>query len=136
MLKPENSSVELTIEGASAACRDTWVDEGDRGKIQSQAFKMMDIPKHPHLVFPSRQIVPLGSGRFQVKGSLEIRGLAAPVTLEVTLNATGQGTLDFQGHAQVLMTDYGLKPPSAALGLIGTKKEMSVAFALKATRTR
>jgi Uncharacterized conserved protein len=131
---PENSTVELTIEGASAACRDTWVSEGDRGKIQSQAFKMMDIPKHPHLLFASRQIVPLGSGRFQVKGSLEIGGIKAPVTLEVTLNGTSDDALDFQGDAQVRMEDYGLKPPGAALGLIGTKNEMRVEFTLKAKR--
>ncbi len=36
--EPESSTVELTIEGASAACQDTWVSESDRGKIQAQAF--------------------------------------------------------------------------------------------------
>jgi polyisoprenoid-binding protein YceI len=132
--EPENSTVELTIEGASAACQDTWVNESDRGKIQAQAFKMMDVPKHPYLRFTSRQIIPLGGGRFQVKGSLEIRGIAAPVTLEVTLSGTGLDTLDFQGNARVLMEDYSLKPPGAALGLIGTKSEMKVAFELRAKR--
>lgn len=132
--QPENSTVELTIEGASAACQDTWISESDRGKIQAQAFKMMDIPKHPHLLFTSRQVIPLGGGRFQVKGSLEIRGVAAPVTLEVTLAASEPDTLDFQGNAPVLMGDYGLKPPGAALGLIGTKNEMRVEFKLRARK--
>jgi polyisoprenoid-binding protein YceI len=95
---------------------------------------MMDIPKHPHLLFTSRQVIPLGGGRFQVKGSLEIRGVAAPVTLEVTLAGSQPDTLDFQGNAQVLMGDYGLKPPGAALGLIGTKNEMKVEFKLRARR--
>jgi polyisoprenoid-binding protein YceI len=133
--EPENSTVELTIEGASAACRDDWVSESDRGKVQSQAFKMMDLPKHPHLIFTSHQIIALGGGRFQVKGPLEIRGIKAPVTLEVTLNGTEGDILDFQGHAQVLMSDYGLKPPGAALGLIGTKNEMRVEFKLRAKKT-
>ena len=132
---PANSTVELTIEGASAACRDDWISESDRGKVQSQAFKMMDLPKHPHLIFASRQITSLGGGRFQVKGSLEIGGIKAPVTLEVTLNGTGDDALDFQGHAQILMTDYGPKPPGAALGLIGTKNEMRVEFKLRAKKT-
>jgi polyisoprenoid-binding protein YceI len=132
--EPENSTIELTIEGASAACQDTWVNESDRRKIQDQAFKMMDVPKHSHLLFTSRQVIPLGGGRFQVKGSLEIRGIAAPVTLEVTLGGTGPDALDFQGNARVLMGDYSLKPPGAALGLIGTKNEMRVAFELRAKR--
>jgi polyisoprenoid-binding protein YceI len=134
--KPENSTVELTIEGASAACRDDWVSESDRGKIQNQAFKMMDVPKHPQLRFSSGQINQLGAGRFQVKGSLEIGGIAKPVSLEVTLNGTGRDTLDFEGYAQILMSDYGLKPPGAALGLIGTKNEMRVEFKLSASRSR
>ncbi len=132
--QPENSTVEFAIEGASGACQDTWISESDRGKIQAQAFKMMDIPKHPHLHFTSRQVIALGGGRFQVKGSLEIRGIAAPVTLEVTLAASEPDTLDFEGNAQVLMKDYGLKPPGAALGLIGTKNEMRVEFKLRARR--
>jgi hypothetical protein len=33
------------------------------------------------------------------------------------------------------MTDYGLKPPGAALGLIGTKNEMRVEFKLRAKKT-
>ena len=132
--EPESSTVEFAIEGASATCQETWVSEGDRGKIQAQAFKMMDVPSHPHLRFTSRQVVPLGGGRFQVKGSLEIRGIAKPVTLEVTLNSTGDDTLDFEGKARVLMGDYGLKPPGAALGLIGTKNEMRVEFKLRARR--
>jgi polyisoprenoid-binding protein YceI len=131
---PENSAVELTISGASAACQDAWVGESDRGKILNQAFKMMDVPKHPRLLFTSRQIIPLGGDRFQVKGFLEIRGIKAPVTLEVTLSGTEHDALDFQGHAQILMEDYGLRPPTAALGLIGTKNEMRVEFKLRAIR--
>jgi polyisoprenoid-binding protein YceI len=129
---PEKSSIELTIEGASAACQDTWVSESDRGKILSLASKMMDVPKHPRLLFTSRQVIPLGGGRFQVKGSLEIRGIAEPVAVEVTLAGAGPDTLGFQGNARVLMGDYGLKPPGAALGLIGTKNEMRVEFELRA----
>ncbi len=93
---------------------------------------MMDVPKHPHLLFTSRQVIPLGGGRFQVKGSLEIRGIVKPVTVDVTLAGAGPETLGFQGNARVLMGDYGLKPPGAALGLIGTKNEMRVEFELTA----
>jgi hypothetical protein len=34
------------------------------------------------------------------------------------------------GHAVVRLKDYGLKPPTAALGTIGTKNEMTVEFSL------
>ena len=38
----------------------------------------------------------------------------------------------FEGAATVRLTDYQLKPPSALLGAIGTKNEMTVSFTLKA----
>jgi hypothetical protein len=34
------------------------------------------------------------------------------------------------------LKDYGLKPPSAALGLIGTADEMHLEFALRGTKVR
>jgi hypothetical protein len=39
--------------------------------------------------------------------------------------------LMFRGTARVLLTDYGLKPPAAPLGAIGTKNEMEFSFSLE-----
>jgi hypothetical protein len=42
----------------------------------------------------------------------------------------------FTGSATVRITDFGLKPPSAALGVIGTKDEMTFSFVLRAAASR
>ena len=36
----------------------------------------------------------------------------------------------FRGDARIRLTDYGLKPPTAALGLVGTKDDMDFNFVL------
>jgi hypothetical protein len=36
-----------------------------------------------------------------------------------------------EGGATIKMTDYGLKPPAAALGTIGTKDEMRIEFRIR-----
>ncbi|MGD0014071.1 MAG: YceI family protein [Bryobacteraceae bacterium] len=131
---PANSGMELTLEAASAVCQDTWVSPKDLKKVQKQAFEMMDVTQHPQLSFSSQRIVPLGGNRFQVEGLLNIRGIAKPVTVTVTLAEQGDDTLVFSGGAEVRMQDYGLKPPSAALGMVGTKNGMNVAFVLQAKR--
>ena len=133
LASPENAAMHLTLEAASAVCQDTWVSQSDLKKIQNQAFTMMDVANHPQLVFSSQRIVPLGADRYKVEGSLDIRGIAKPVTVNVTMSRQDDGTLVFNGAAEVRMKDYGLKPPSAALGLIGTKDEMKVTFLLRAT---
>ena len=38
-----------------------------------------------------------------------------------------------EGTALIRLTDYGLKPPTAAPGAIGTKNEMSFHFIVTAT---
>jgi polyisoprenoid-binding protein YceI len=133
---PENSRVEASVEGASAECQDTWESPSDLKKVQDKALEMMDVAKHPQLLFTSQRIVPLGGDRFKVEGQLTIRGIAKPVSVDVTLAEKDGGVLAFKGTAEVLMKDYGLKPPSAALGTIGTKNEMHIEFALLAWRTR
>ena len=40
------------------------------------------------------------------------------------------GNQSYRGSAKIRLTDFGLKPPSAALGLVGTKDEMTFAFVL------
>jgi polyisoprenoid-binding protein YceI len=129
---PELSTVQLSIEGASAVCQDTWVGPSDLQSIQNKAFEMMDVAKHPQLVFSSERIVAVGSNRFQVQGSLSMRGIARPAVVTVVMIRQDDATLLFSGSAEVRLKDYGLKPPSAALGLIGTADQMHLEFALRA----
>jgi polyisoprenoid-binding protein YceI len=133
---PENSRVELKVEGTSAACQDTWVSPSDLQKVQAKALEMMDVAKHPQLLFTSQRIVPLGGDRFRVDGLLNIRGISKPVSVDVTLSGQDGEVLTFKGSAEVRLQDYGLKPPGAALGLIGTKNEMNLEFVLLARRAK
>ena len=133
---PENSRVELTVEANSAACQDTWVSPSDLQKVQAKALEMMDVAKHPQLLFTSQRIVPLGGDWFRVEGLLNVGGTPKPVSVDVRLAGQGGEVLTFTGSAEVRLKDYGLKPPGAALGLIGTKNEMSLEFVLLARRVK
>jgi polyisoprenoid-binding protein YceI len=133
---PENSTVQLTIEGGSAVCQDTWVSSSDLRSIQNKAWELMDVARHPQLVFSSERIVAFGSNRFQVHGFLVIRAIAKPAVVTVVMVRQDEETLLFNGGAEVRLKDYGLKAPNAALGLIGTADEMHLEFALRGTRVR
>ena len=133
---PENSTVQLSIDGASAICQDTWASPSDLRNIQNRAFEMMDVAKHPQLVFSSERIVAGGDNRFQVQGSLSIRGIARPAVVTVVMVRQDDETLLFNGSAEIRLKNYGLKPPSAALGLIGTADQMHLEFALRGTKVR
>jgi polyisoprenoid-binding protein YceI len=128
---PQKSQVRFTVDAASIALHDTWVSEKDRAKIVKFALtEMLHAERYPELEFTSTRVAPAGVGHFEVQGTLGMAGISKPVSVQVTLGAD----LSIQGSAKLKMTDWGMKPPSAALGAIGTRDEMSVAFVLKPAR--
>jgi len=129
---PTRSQVQFTVEAASIVSHDTWVSESDRKKVIGYALgsHVLDAERYPEIAFASSRITPAGAGAYDVEGMLTIRGAPKPV------HVTVQPDFSFQGTALLRMSDWGIKPPSAALGLIGTKDEMRFSFTLKATPTR
>ena len=132
--RPGSSEVRITIDARSASCRDTWVSAKDLRKIQEYALKeMLAAEQYPKITFASSAIREVATGRYEVQGMLTIRGLAKPAVVMVSVNP---GPLSFQGNAQLRLSDYGLKRPSAALGTIGTKDEMSFSFSFSPAARR
>jgi polyisoprenoid-binding protein YceI len=128
---PTQSQVELAIDAASVICRDTWVDEKDRARILAFALHdMLDAERHPRLMFRSTGIVLKGEHIFEAVGILSVRGIEKPATVTVVIDDRGGEPASLTGQAIVRLKDYGLKPPKAALGAIGTKDEMTVEFRL------
>jgi polyisoprenoid-binding protein YceI len=128
---PNQSQVELTIEAASAICKDSWVSEKDRRNILTFMLRdMLDAERHPRLAFKSNAIVLRGERSFDVTGNLAVRGIEKPARVSVTIDDGGGALESVSGQSVVRLKDYGLKPPRAALGTIGTKDEMTVEFQL------
>ena len=126
---PERSKIELEIESRSAVLKDDWVSTKDVEKILETAqMDLLDSAKYPKLRFVSTSVAAAANGHFTVTGNLTIRNITNAVTVAVV----SKGGEVFEGTAKVKLTDYKLKPPSAAFGAIGTKDEMTVTFTLKA----
>ena len=132
--RPAASAAELVIDSDSLKCHDTWVSDTDLRKIEEFARKdMLGIPKHSQIQFRSHRIEQ-SAGGYKVTGQLTFRDNSKPVVLDVTLSPAG-GTLWIDGRAEIRLTDYGLKPPTAALGTIGTRDEMAFEFHVLATES-
>ncbi len=127
---PAQSQVQLTVEAASIISHDAWVSESDRKKLIDYTLgpHVLDVKRYPEITFASSRIAPAGAAAYDVEGMLTIRGVPKPVIVHVT----ARPDFSFQGTAVLRMTAWGIKPPSAALGLIGTKDEMRFSFTLEA----
>jgi len=126
---PEKSSARVSIESRSITCKDTWVKPNQKKHILSVALNdMLAADQFSQVTFASKSLRKKSSSQFEVMGDLTIRGTTRPVTLQVALKAIGNQRLELDGDGEIRMKEYGLKPPSAMLGLVGTKDRMQLRF--------
>lgn len=133
--RPADSSVELEIDACALVVEDDWVSGKDRAKIKEYTEQqMLDVARHPTLRFASSAVQAAGN-RVRVTGALTVRGVTRPVEVSVVLREASAEGLVLEGYAIFPMTQFGLTPPSAAFGAIGTRDEMEFEFVLT-TRPR
>jgi polyisoprenoid-binding protein YceI len=133
---PDNSKVRFAVEAKSVTCKDQWVKPEDRKKIVAAALNdMMAAGQHPQLAFVSASIATKSKGFFQIQGDLTVRGVTKPIAFNAAVKPVGDIRLEIDGDAEISLKDYGLKPPSAALGLVGTKDKMLLRFLVWAEKS-
>jgi polyisoprenoid-binding protein YceI len=105
--KPETSSVTFTIKTASIDTRNA-----DRDKhLRSADF--FDAEKFPEITFKSSKIVPAGKDKYDVTGTLTMRGVSKEITLPVTYLGSvkdpgGNERAGFELEAKLNRKDYGI----------------------------
>ena len=132
--RPEASRVLFSLQAATILCRDTWLGAKDLRKVQGYAVRdMLAADRYPEISFRSIGIRKVDASRYDVEGILTIRNVSKPAVVAVLLTGGSGESLSIEGTARVRLTDFGLKPPTAALGTIGTKDEMIFHFVLSAS---
>ena len=84
--KPETSKIHFTIDTGSATVNSK---ESDAELPKAEWF---NVVKFPQATFDSSAIKAVGGGKFQVDGTLTIKGSAQKVSLPVTLTQSGTTT--------------------------------------------
>jgi polyisoprenoid-binding protein YceI len=60
-------------------------------------------------------------------GVLQVAGVEREIALDLAIER-GDATLSVRGEVQLLMTDFGIKPPKAMLGMLRTDPKVTVTF--------
>jgi hypothetical protein len=100
-----------------------------RDGIDKTMHKALQVVEHPDIVFRLLRLEPRAgtTGAVRAIGVLHIAGVEREVALDVATGRT-DATLTVRGQLQLLMTDYGIKPPTAMLGMLKTDPKVTVAF--------
>ncbi|CAB1368236.1 YceI family protein [Denitratisoma oestradiolicum] len=113
--KPETAKVSLNIEMASI---DTGSKEADEEAVGKQWFNVKGFPSAS---FVSGRVRSLGNNRYEVGGTLTIKGKAREVTTAVTYKPEGN-TAAFDGGFSLKRADYAIgEGPWADFDTVGNE---------------
>ena len=96
--------------------------------IDKNMYKALKTKEHPDITFRLVKMeAGAAAGALKAVGMLTIAGVEREVTLELTTQ-TKDATLLVKGALPLVMTDYGIAPPKAMLGMIKTNPKVTVTF--------
>ena len=87
-----------------------------------QESDWLDSERYPQIVFTSESVEETGGNQFAVNGTLSMRGVSRPVTLEARFNGgadniiTRKYTIGFQANANILRSEFGMDTFTAFAG--------------------
>jgi polyisoprenoid-binding protein YceI len=136
--KPESLGLELVVEAAALVpdepdarhkyhLPNTPVPENDRKKIQENLLsdEQLDAAKFPTITFKVSKVSREESGVLQCLGNLTLHGVTKEVLFPITVKA-GERQVEGDASVRFKTSDFGVKPYSAALGLIRNKDEVEL----------
>ena len=119
------TSVAVTIAARELDC--------SNGTMNGHMLKAIKAADHPNITFrlSSYDLTPSGvEARARLTGTLELGGISRPVTIDAAASDGGDGALRVSGSHDLLMTEFGLRPPSLMLGTMKVRDKVTVNFDL------
>jgi len=100
----------------------------DKEGLDKNMHKALKVTEHPDITFRlSRLEAAEPAGEMRGIGTLTIAGASREVTLAIKTQRTGS-TFTVTGEVALLMTDFGITPPKAMLGMLKTDPKVIVTF--------
>jgi len=105
------------------------------GKMDNNLYKALKADDAPEIsyILATFDVVPgAAKDSFTVKavGALTVAGTEKTVNMDVTAARLPDGGVRAEGALALLMTDFGVKPPTALLGTLRTDNKITVKFSL------
>ena len=119
------SEVDVRIPAAKLDC--------GNGKMNEHMLKALKASEHPTIAFKvtGYDIATGGAGvTGTLKGQLTLGGVTKPIAVIAAGSAGPGGALHVTGTHELVMTEYGLKPPSLMMGTMKVGEKVKVGFDL------
>jgi polyisoprenoid-binding protein YceI len=137
-LDPDNlatASLRLVVNPDALALGNE-VNESDRREIERKAREeVLMTSTHKEITFECRagQVVANAPMQLSLNGELTLHGVMRPQLVSARLFVTGD-TVRAQGEATVRQSEYGIRPVTAAGGMLKVKDEVKLTFDIVARK--
>ncbi len=131
----KNSKEELKISNLKLIIPVKKLDSGKESMDENMQEALL-AEDNPNIIFDlnSKAVFSFSNTADSIKikaaGNLTIAGTKKPVDLMVTVIKHNENKFEFKGDKKLLMTDFGVEPPSMFLGTVTTGNEITVKFDL------
>ena len=102
--------------------------KSEKSDLNKNMHKALKVQEFAAITFRLRALEAAGTA-YRAAGSLTIAGVEKDVTLNVQVERKG-GALAVTGTTDLLMTDYGITPPKAMLGMLKTNPKVQIRIEL------
>lgn len=109
--------------------------KSEKGRIMdNKTYDALKAEAYPTITFQLLRVTSLrtvgGETSIEANGRLTIAGKSKVIPVSATAKWTGAGELQLKGSKKLLMTDYGIDPPTALLGTLKTGDEIEIKYEL------
>jgi hypothetical protein len=101
-----------------------------KGDLDKNMYKALNTKEHADITFRLVRVEPAaakGPAALRAIGMLKIAGVEKEVALDITTERRAS-SLAVKGELQMLMTDFGIAPPKAMMGMLRTDPKIKVTF--------
>jgi polyisoprenoid-binding protein YceI len=101
----------------------------DKEGLDKNMHKALKVKEHADITFRLLRLEPRAGavGALRGVGVLTVAGVPREVALDITTARTDAG-LAVRGQIALLMTDFGIEPPKAMLGMLKTDPKVTITF--------
>lgn len=107
------------------------IDSGSRG-LTNNIKKYLKGDDHPNITFTLNRVTSVdrqnGTAIITAEGVINAAGKNQNVTMQVNATMNADGSINFRGEQPLLMTSFNIDPPTAVMGTVRARDELSVIY--------